>query len=48
MAVSTLRPNLQSANISYSMQKRLFFKIDYVCNIPYGGGREQGYFWLAV
>ena len=33
-----LRPNLQSANISYSMQKRLLFKIDYVCKIPYGGG----------
>ena len=33
-----LRPNLQSANISYSMHKRLLFKIDYVCKIPWGGG----------
>ena len=33
-----LRPNLQSANISYSMQKRLLFKIDYVCKIPWGWG----------
>ena len=32
--VTKLRPNLQSANISYSMQKRLLFKIDYVCKIP--------------
>ena len=32
-----LRPNLQSAKISYSMQKRLLFKIDYVCKIPWGG-----------
>ena len=39
IAVTTLRPNLQSANISYSMQKRLLFKIDYVCKIPWGGGR---------
>ena len=42
-----LRPNLQSANIFYSMQKRLLFKIDYVCKIPWGGG-EQGHFWPAV
>ena len=34
IAVTTLRPHLQSANISYSMQKRLLFKIDYVCKIP--------------
>ena len=33
-----LRPHLQSANISYSMQKRWLFKIDYVCKIPWGGG----------
>ena len=28
------------------MQKRLLFKIDYVCKIPWGG--EQGHFWPAV
>ena len=44
MAVTTLRPNLQSANISYSMQKRLLFKIDYVCKIPWRGGGGAGSF----
>ena len=34
-----LRPHLQSANISYSMQKRLLFKIDYVCEFPSMGSR---------
>ena len=29
-----VRPHLQSANIFYSMQKRLFFKIGYVCKTP--------------
>ena len=49
IAVTTLRPYLQSANISYSMQKRLLFKMDYVCKISWGGGRgEQGHFWPAV
>ena len=36
-AVTRLCPNLQSANISYSTQKRLLFKIGYVCKIPWGG-----------
>ena len=43
-AVTHLRPHLQSANISYSMQKKLFFKIGYVCKIPYcgeGGGYDH-------
>ena len=55
MAVTTLRPHLQSANISYSMQKRLLFKIDYVCQIPFvcvwggdaGGGGEGAGSFLA-
>ena len=29
IAVTTLRHQLQSANISHSMQKRLLFKIDF-------------------
>ena len=33
---------------SYSMQERLLFKIDYICKIPWGGGGEQGHFWLVV
>ena len=43
-AVTRLLPNLQSANISYSMQKRLLFKIGYVCKISLVGG---GYDHLA-
>ena len=30
------------------MHKRLLFKIDYVCKIPWGGGGEQGHFCPAV
>ena len=41
-AVTRVCPNLQSANISYSMQKRLIFKIGYVCEIPWGGGVGGG------
>ena len=38
IAVTPLHHHLQSANISHSMQKRLLFKIDYVCKIPWRGG----------
>ena len=40
----TLRHQLQSANISHSMQNKLLFKIDYVCKIPprRGGGGGAG------
>ena len=35
----TYAPHLQSANVSYSMQKRLFFNIGYVsAKLPVGGG----------
>ena len=37
-------PTYKGANISYSMQKRLLFKIGYVCKIPYLRG---GYDHLA-
>ena len=47
--VTRLRPNLQSANISYSMQKRrLLFKIGYVCKIPLGGGGQGMTIWPTV
>ena len=39
---STLRHQLQSAQISNSMQNRLLSQIDYVCEIPGGVGRRCG------
>ena len=41
----TYAPHLQSANIAYSMQKELLFKIGYVFKIPGGGGMT---IWPAV
>ena len=38
MAVTPLRPGVQSVNISHLNQKRRLFTIDYVCKIPWGGG----------
>ena len=56
--LTTLFPHLQSANISYSMQKRLLFKdlisdfifkIDYVCQITPGGGEgKPAHFWFLA
>ena len=41
-----LRHQVQSAKNSYSMQKRLLFKIDYVCKIPPRGGGSRVKFGL--
>ena len=34
MLFQTKRPNIESANIPYSMQLELYYKKEYVCEIP--------------